>query len=104
MELKPGVRIHGIKPEMVVALLAIDQIWGFHGYDPVITSAVDGKHSRGSLHYVGLALDIRSRDIPSEKRFELADELKKALGADFDVVLERTHFHIEFQPKEPYTK
>ena len=33
-------------------------------------------------------------------RQEIADEIRKRLGSDYDIVLERTHLHIEFQPKE----
>lgn len=61
-----------------------------------ITSLVDGTHSRGSLHYVGAAADLR---LPRRHVPLIARELGKRLGRDYDVVLEKTHIHIEYQPK-----
>ena len=99
MRLKNGVRIAGVRPEMVLALSIVESILGDHGVDCVVTSLVDGQHSRGSLHYVGCACDIRSRDMPQTHYDEIFEELKKALGEDFDLVDEGDHWHCEFQPK-----
>lgn len=100
--IKSGVRLHGIRPELAIAYIIAVQIFTRHGVDAVITSCIDGKHSIGSLHYAGCALDLRSRDIPEAKRPVVKAELAAALGDDFDVVLEKNHFHIELQPKQPY--
>lgn len=66
----------------------------------VITSACDGKHGRNSLHYKGLATDYRTWVICKKLRPELANRVRQALGPDFDVVLEDTHLHVEYDPKE----
>lgn len=101
MKLEPGVRIHGIKPEIVLALAILNDLWPL-GNVMEVTSLVDGRHSRGSLHYVGFAFDLRTRDLEPEELAVIASEAKDRLGQDFDVVVEKTHLHIEFQPKEPY--
>ena len=58
MELKYGVKIKGIQPEIVLACMLIKDI--VDRYRPfVVTSVVDGKHSDNSLHYSGNAVDVR---------------------------------------------
>ena len=64
-----------------------------------VTSCTDGKHSRASLHYTGNAVDLRIWNIPENRRKELVAKLSLALGAEYDVVLEKDHIHIEYQPK-----
>jgi hypothetical protein len=76
------------------------------GYDPVITSAVDGPHSYGSAHHRGDAIDVRTwleEEMPMQiawaRKERLAKRLQDKLGPAYDVVPERTHIHIEFHPK-----
>jgi hypothetical protein len=98
MKLKPGVRIHGISPEIVIGLLAAQRIYDKYGAELVVTSALDGKHSKGSLHYTGEAVDLRSRTLKAPSL--VASEIRDALGPDFDVVVESDHIHMEYQPKK----
>ncbi len=100
MELKPGVRINGIRPELTVALMVTQIVLADRPM--VVTSVTDGKHSRGSLHYAGSAFDLRTRDFGFSDTTLIRDKLSAALGGDFDVVLETDHLHIEYQPKEQY--
>ncbi|MDX2221134.1 MAG: hypothetical protein SFV21_00205 [Rhodospirillaceae bacterium] len=102
ISIKPGVRLHGLRPEMAVAVTIVNGVLAEIPVKTVITSAIDGRHGHGSLHFVGAAIDIRSREIPPARLAETKDKLAAALGPDFDVVLEPDHFHIEFQPKTPY--
>lgn len=67
----------------------------------VVTSACDGHSDKPqSLHNMGLAADFRTRQL---KPLEVQRVLKKLrewlepLG--FDVVLEKDHFHVEYDPK-----
>jgi hypothetical protein len=99
MRLKRGVDLRGSRPETLVGVMIAGEIWRSFGYDFTLTSVVDGKHSAGSLHPDGLAFDCRTRDIPPDKRTLIADQLRAALGPQFDVVLEKDHIHVEFQPK-----
>ena len=97
--IKKGVRIHGIRPEVVFALVIVAQVFSTFDEDLVITSVIDGRHMRGSLHYVGAAFDVQ---LPLYNNEGARQRLAEALGAEFDVVLEDTHIHVEWQPKEPY--
>ncbi|HEX9768458.1 MAG TPA: hypothetical protein VGA50_04705 [Kiloniellales bacterium] len=99
--LKPDVDVGGIRPELVLAVAFAIPVFAAHGAACVVTSARDGRHSRGSLHYAGLAIDLRSLDLPPADWEIVRDQLAQALGPQYDVVLERDHFHVEFQPKGP---
>lgn len=98
MSLKSGVRIKGITPELVYAAGVVQRILG--AVDCVITSALDGEHSPNSKHYIGDAIDIRTRDLTPEARQGFRDKVAAALGPEFDVVLEATHLHIELDVKD----
>ena len=105
MPLKSCVRLHGISPEILVAYIEAQPIFKKYDYPCIMTSCKDGKHSNTSLHYVGDAIDLRSKHIPamSTKRL-IIKEMIEALGDEFDIMLEdigepREHIHIEFQPK-----
>ncbi len=101
MRLKPGVRVLGIKPEILIAMNITDSIMQKHGVGFVVTSAVDGQHSPGSKHYAGLAFDMRIRHLTNTQTLQIKHELSEALGESYDVVLEKTHIHVEFDPKIP---
>jgi hypothetical protein len=106
--LKPGVKLGSIRPEMAVALAIAASVFERLGIDCTVTSAMDGEHAAKSvrhprsLHYEGLALDLR---LPSKQGARaasdavIADALRAALGVEFDVVLEVDHLHLEFDPK-----
>ena len=99
--LKHSVIPTGIQTETLLAYVIAQQIYAKYGYDCIITSIVDGTHSRQSLHYVGFAIDLRIRHMEEPHKEEIFKEIKKALTTDYDVVLHSTHIHIEYQPKRP---
>lgn len=100
MKTKDGVKINGIKPEMLMGLNIAEGYFNTYGISQmVVTSAVDGKHGIGSLHYVGYAADVRTWAIPKADLPTFTVGLAEELGKEFDVVLEKDHIHIEFQPK-----
>ena len=66
-------------------------------YVMTITSGNDGKHMRNSLHYENKAIDIRTSDM---KNPELTAKLiQLTFVEELDVVMEKDHIHIEYQPK-----
>jgi hypothetical protein len=74
----------------------------------VIVSGVEGKHHRGSRHYLGLAGDIRTKDpqgrwtLTDEQRSHFIVNLRKRLGDEYDVTLSGQYksVHLELDPKE----
>lgn len=102
--LKPGVRIVGIRPELLLAIMVVEGVFALRNKTLTITAVIDGTHSRGSLHYAGMAFDVRARELPPGEADEVANLIRASLGGDFDVVVEADHMHIEYQPKEAYAK
>lgn len=99
MKLKTGVKAQGLRPEMLLGIMAAQEVYRAHGFPVVITSLLDGTHSATSLHYSGCAVDLRTRHVPKSEQQQIRDEIKEALGEDYDVILESTHIHMEYQPR-----
>lgn len=95
-----SVSIKDLHPKMILALPDIKSVFDFFGVDTVVTSGREEtvKHMPGSLHYKRKALDFRSRRINLQYRETAARMLQFKLGRDYDVVLEKTHIHVEYDP------
>ena len=102
MRLKDAsVSVFGFRPELVFAILVVDGIFREMGKELVITSGSERtvKHKSGSCHYNGCAFDCRTRDLLLKETTFVAEQCRLRLGAEFDVVQETDHLHIEYQPK-----
>lgn len=96
MKIKPGVKAAGLKAEALLGITVAESVYRQHGYELVVTSITDGKHMKGSLHYKGLAFDCRTNMMPASMKEKVTAALSEALGPEYDVVLEPTHIHVEF--------
>lgn len=100
LSLKAGVSLYGIKPEMMVAVIVVNDIMADEGYETVLTSVTDGTHGKGSYHPLGYAFDVRTTGVgvmmSGAKAYLVAKRIREALGSDFDVVVEDDHMHIEY--------
>ncbi len=95
-----GAKVNGLQPEMVLAYVIACFVYAEYDADCTLTEGTGGKHGIGSLHYVGLAIDLRIWSFTSQEMLdEVVDKLKERLGDQYDVVLEGNHIHIEFQPR-----
>jgi hypothetical protein len=99
MKIKPGVRITGLRPEMVLAATIADSVYKKYGQELVITSAIEGKHSKTSRHYLGFAIDTRTHYFTENEIPNVQRDLVESLGDDFYIQYEGNHFHIQFSPK-----
>ena len=98
--IKEGVDLRGLQPQLAVAYAIAWWVYAKNGQVPcVITSASDSAHGPNSLHPSGNALDLRTRGIAPGVLLDIHQQLTDALGAQFDVVLEDDHLHMEFDPK-----
>lgn len=105
MEFKNGVYLD-VQPEMARGLPLIDA--AYHDmaidFECVITSANDGRHMDGSLHYAGRAVDLRTRDLHPDIIGKLVLSLRRRLNGDeklnrpYQVIQESDHLHVEWQP------
>ena len=96
MLLKLGVDISKLKRPMRKALNLIDRAFRDFGEEAVITSTYEGDHMPSSLHYAHLAVDVR---LPVGNVDAVVNALKLLLGKDYDIVVEKDHIHIEYDPK-----
>lgn len=110
ISLKSGVRPRSLNPAITLAIMVADGVYSEYGYNTIITSLNDGIHGRGSLHYSGQAVDLRTRHltksvggvtmIDRDLTARIHRGIKLSLiNGDYDVILEKDHIHIEFQPK-----
>ncbi len=113
--------LYKIGPRIEHAMEIADRhSWVALGYEVVITSCRDGNHSPDSLHYYRVdrashgAFDCRTWAQPDKfthyhpDRHLFADNLREELEllypSEFDVVLERSHLHVEHDPRGPFRK
>ncbi len=81
-----------------MAAAVCKDVYEKHFYQFTITSTTDGIHKRGSLHYFGLAFDIRIRHLTQDGVElvvkEITERLKK-IDDRFQILLEDDHIHVE---------
>lgn len=100
MILKNGAWFLGMNGVMILACVVANDVLKELGivHGATITEGTGDKHGRGSRHFVGFAIDVRHRELSAERQQLAVQMLRERLGEDFDVVLEPTHIHIEFDP------
>ena len=86
----------GLQLPMREVLKQANWLWKKHGQELVVTSALDGEHSAGSLHYYGYAVDFRTRYFSDLKSQEIVQELQRILGDDYTVIFEVNHIHVQY--------
>jgi hypothetical protein len=100
MTCKPSVRFKAFTPALLRILRAV------YAVAPacVITSANDSTHSPNSRHYTNEAIDIRTKDLPTEQaKRDLVAALRRELGPAFTVLYEDPggpNQHLHLQPRK----
>jgi len=103
VEYKPSVNLDVI-PKIRNAISTLESIFAQYGYILYITSARDSIHSDGSLHYIGAAIDFRSKGLPSHVKSTIYSSIKKNFPSptwwtDLEFLGEaEEHFHIGYNP------
>ena len=89
--------IGDLQPIARKGLGKLSTLFASHGLDLFITSLRDSNHMSGSLHYDGLAFDVKyNRQISNLVSLKM---IKDTLGPDWDVVQEPDHVHCEHDPE-----
>ena len=99
---KDCVETKNVHPKIVRAWWIVAELSEELGIDTVVTSVGDGKHSPNSFHYTDpvQASDFRTWYLPTdEDKANFVKELRVRLGSEYDVILEKTHLHIEFDDR-----
>lgn len=105
LQVKRGANTKGVQINMIEAVKVLASIATALGFNLVITSGVDSLYLHGNgnllntLHDDGLALDLRIKNIPDVKTLEIFLKIARELYPMYDFVLEKTHIHMEYDPK-----
>lgn len=94
------INLQGVCAPLTMALTTFDAIVSKYGVHTIITSANDGKHGHGSLHFIGHAVDLRIWGIEKHLAEIKKEFLECYPNNQFDFVIEGNHIHLEFQPKK----
>jgi hypothetical protein len=91
-------RVYTVRKPILYAQYLINDIMESSG-EYCITSLLDGTHGPNSLHYVGLAMDVRTRHLKDPDLVTpLAVRLQEELGRMYQVIAEKDHIHLEVSP------
>jgi hypothetical protein len=110
-QIKLGVDLRILAPQWAIGYPIVQQAFLSRGYSCVVTNGNERTPEQlvakpNTLHPSGRALDFRTKHVPMSEKLPLVQALKEALGAQWDVELERVgqeqeHVHVEFDVKEP---
>ncbi len=99
MKIKKGVRMDGIRPEIVAIFPVVEEVYKYAEMVCVLTSAREGVHSSNSLHPKGFAVDFRYTAGTVYRDAEIANMIRDALPDEYDVIPEDDHIHVEYDLK-----
>ena len=88
-----GTDLSFLRPKMWKAIEILGHY--YREEELVITETNKGTHLNHSKHYQNLAIDVRK--LTNNGRYTKMREKLNAAG--FDCVEEKTHYHIEYDPK-----
>jgi len=99
-----------LHPELRKLEPILDLVYIAFGREAIVTSANDGTHRKGSLHYRDAAIDLRVKNIAlveaDQSHFHqaLKRQVELAYPGEFDILLEgaggpNVHIHAEFSPR-----
>jgi len=97
MQLKNDQVKPNISTPLLLGLIVADQVYEEESVDLVITSLNDGVHSETSLHYSGNGADLRIWNLANPEN--TVKKIKNRLNKHYDVILEKDHIHLEYQPR-----
>jgi hypothetical protein len=105
---KPSVRFKAFTPALLRILRAVYTVaQGLDLSEVVITSANDSGHMVTSRHYTDEAIDLRTKNFPTEaSKLRFAAALRADLGPAFTVLYEypkRENQHLHIQPRRGTT-
>ena len=108
IQLAPGVRPLGLKPETLLAITIAGGVFAHFGADLKILSMADGDHSGGqfstSSHYAGNSFDAAlDPEIAGTKGAPIIEALKLSLGENYFINVNQalTHIHVAYMPQKP---
>lgn len=89
----------GVAPHNLIIAAGIANTAQELGLELVITSGTDSVHMKGSKHYTGDALDMRTSNLTPEQLKAVMASIQARLGKAYQLIRETDHLHIEYDPK-----
>lgn len=99
MLIKQGVDISRLKREIRRGLGIVDDIYVENNEELIITSTFEGIHGAGSLNYGNDAFDFR---LPVKFPGTIIGAVRRGLGPEYNMVEEKDHVRVEYDPKRSY--
>jgi hypothetical protein len=96
IELKKGISLNGVQAPVLFGLMVLDGVIALHSVPTVVTSCTEGKTHKGLAHYVGAAVDVRSRELTISQQNGVKAAFDSAQNGEMDLVIEKDHFHLEW--------
>lgn len=96
LRFEPNVRIVSFTEQLARVFHLAGNWAAISGIGVVVNSVDDGKHSTGTLHGFSLAADLDTEGDQAVHLSHLHGYLARHLPAPFDVLLEPTHVHVEY--------
>lgn len=96
---KKGVSLANLRPEIKKCLKQDLELHEELNKALIVTSTFDGKHMEGSKHYEHQAYDTRIWFLTKKTQLEMAAKLQDLMGSSYDILVEKTHGHREYDPK-----
>ena len=81
-------------PEVELLVGIVDECLHMFGLHAVVTSGMEGTHSRSSKHYRGYAVDVRVNWTKQQEKAFLT-VLEKKLAGSGRAIRESDHLHVE---------
>jgi hypothetical protein len=91
-----GLYCHLFRMEIALVLHHASTWAAVSGVAVDVNSLADKSHSAGSLHYWDLAVDLDTAGDRAAHLAQLHGYLARVLAPSYDVVLEATHVHVEW--------
>lgn len=97
-ETKTDAKVKGMQPEILLAIIITNELLSkMFKRDLTLTSVTDS-HKPPSLHPKGQAFDMRTWGMSGIEKVKFGKELSFLLGDEYDIVVEGSHIHVEFDP------
>ena len=97
--IKEGANVRDLHPKVWEIVYEASDLFAEFDSDCIITSGLDSKHSQKSLHYLGFAVDLRTRNIDIAHAKYIVSKLRLLRDELYDIILEEDHIHIEYDPR-----
>lgn len=99
MKWRDDVWVGNITPRANIILMAIQSAEYELEHEATISGVGEGAHGAKSKHWVGDAVDCFCDPWNDVTRLIFAEEIRKHLPTGYDVLVEDSHVHIEWDPK-----